>query len=859
MSASKPHFSKTRIDFGSPIWGRPAAPAAQVDRDASPGAPGEAGGPEALTEAQRQDLSRAILADSKAVVYVKDRLGRYVFVNRQFETVLRVRAADVLGKTDYEVHPRETAELVRANDVRVMRGGAAEEIEEIIPIPGSDRPHTYVSVKEPLFDADGRPYALCGISTDITERKRVEETLRMGELRYRLLVEATAAIVWSTPAHGEMASEQPGWSGFTGQTFEALRGWGWLDAVHPDDRGRTALAWSRAVESRGVYEVEHRIRRRDGEYRDMCVRAVPVPGPDGSVREWMGVHIDVTDRKAAEAALHESRMRHAAAMAASGTGTYRWELQSDEVEWDQQMRDHFELPPHVRPSLEEAMSRIHPDDRSELTRYLDECRRAGGGRPTEFRVVLADGGVRWLRAQGLTFSDASGRPAYIIGGCVDVTGLKLAEERLHHRANHDALTGLFNRDMIQSAMDSCVGEGPPFAFLLLDLDRFKEINDTFGHDHGDAVLQELNPRLRECVPQPCVIARLGGDEFGVLLKGAGRAEAEEAARAIQHCMRRPVFVDGQALEVGASVGIALFPDHGRDVASLLRVADVAMYAAKRARSGWAVYQPAQDCGSPRRLNMVGELRQAIEEDQLVLHYQPKLDLRTMQEVGAEALVRWRHPREGLVAPGVFVPLAEETGLIRPLSLWVLDQALRDFREHADAGGDAGIAVNLAPESLQDPRLASVVVDLLGRYQAPPGRLTIEVTATAMMRNPARAERVLHELHEMGVRISIDDFGTGYSSLAYLKELPVDEVKVDRSFVKDAKSNRRDACIVRSVIDLGHNLGLRVVAEGVEDEETLTLLRIWGCDLAQGFHLSRPLAPESWMRRLGGRSRLAARV
>lgn len=817
-------------------------------REARASRPARGGGGTPLQAYHPLDLAATILENSRAIIYVKDPQGRYVFINRRFEDVLSVRAGEVLGRTDYDVHDRETADRLRANDLRVMKAGAAEEIEEVVPVTGFKRPRVYVSVKQPLCDREGRPYALCGISTDVTEWRRAEEALRLEKQRYRSLIEGTAAIVWSTPPCGEFRSEQPGWSDFTGQTTEELWGCGWLDVIHPEDRDHTSRTWTEALETQGCYLVEHRLRRRDGVYRDMCARAVPILGPDGKVCEWFGVHVDVTERKSAEAALRESRRRLAAALDASGTGTFRWDFETDVMEWDDRMRSLAGVPPDFRPAGADVLALIHPDDRPAMSRALEAVRRGEDWPPQEYRVLLPGGAVRWLRVQGRVFRDAGGAPSHSIGGCVDVTDLKLAEERLSHRVNHDMLTGLPNRSLLHSAMEALVSRGTEpqrFAFLLLDLDRFKEINDTFGHDHGDAVLQEMRPRLRAAVAGPGLIARLGGDEFGILLEGAGAREAEAAAQAVLAALERPIFVNGQMLEVGASVGIALFPDHGRDVASIVRVADVAMYAAKRSRAGWATYRAEQDRSCPRRLNMVGELRLAVEEGQFLLHYQPKVDLRTMLDAGVEALVRWRHPRHGLLQPCDFIPIAEETGLIRPLSLWILEHALRDRLAWAGAGIDLGVAVNLAPDSLQDPDLAAAVAELLARHDTPPSRLTIEVTETAMMKNPARAQAVLTAIHEMGVRISIDDFGTGYSSLAYLKELPVDEVKVDRSFVKDASTSRRDACIVRSVIDLGHNLGLKVVAEGVEDEPTLERLRGWGCDMAQGWRMGPPTSAEDY--------------
>ncbi|WP_337177556.1 EAL domain-containing protein [Paludisphaera sp.] len=796
------------------------------------------------------DVARTILENSAAIIYLKDLEGRYLFVNHRFEQMLRVTSSQIMGGTDFDVHAPEVAERIRANDALVIRGGKAQEIEETVFVGGSDEPSYYISVKEPLFDAEGRPIAVCGISTDMTPWKRAQEAARLGEERYRSLVEATAAIVWATPPDGSSTPEGTArWREFTGQGEEEAEGLGWLRAVHPDDRPRTEQQWVAAVACGGSFEVEHRVRGRDGAYRIMRARAVPVRDVDGSVREWVGAHVDVTDREVAERALRESRQRHEAAMIASGTGTYRWDLATSAIEWDDQMRVLFGVGPDHVPSFDDVLSRLHPEDRERMEAALTLVARgeASADGQMEFRVVQPDGSMRWLTGKGRMYHDAEGRPTHIVGGCHDVTPLKEAEARLAHRANHDTLTGMPNRALLQATMEQRVAAGSRFAFLLLDLDRFKEINDTFGHGHGDAVLRELRPRLGAAVRGPRLIARLGGDEFGILLEGAGLREAVEAARSILADLVSPIHVRGHDLEVGASVGVALFPDQGRDVASIIRMADVAMYAAKRSRSGWAIYQPGQDRACARNLTMVGELRQAIESDQLRINYQPKVDLRSMIDAGVEALVRWQHPREGLLAPDEFIPVAEETGLVHPLSLWVLDRALRDRRAWAARGVDSSVSVNLAADSLQDPSLDAIIADLLARHDAPARRLTIEVTETGMMRNPTRARTLLTRLHDMGVRISIDDFGTGYSSLAYLKELPVDEVKVDRSFVKDAATSQRDACIVRSVIDLGHNLGLRVVAEGVEDEATLELLRSWGCDLAQGWLLGRPSTADSYLR------------
>jgi diguanylate cyclase (GGDEF)-like protein len=425
----------------------------------------------------------------------------------------------------------------------------------------------------------------------------------------------------------------------------------------------------------------------------------------------------------------------------------------------------------------------------------------------------------------------------------DVTERNRAEATLRRQTLHDDLTGLPNRlllnDRLQHAISAARRDDAPFALLLVDLDRFKDVNDTLGHHAGDALLRMIGPRFQRALRSDDILARLGGDEFAILLFGADEPTARTVALRLLKTLDEPFELNGASLDIGGSVGMALYPQHGDDAEVFLQRADVAMYVAKRAGGGLAAYSPEHDHHSPERLAFQSELRHGIERGELILFYQPKFACLDGQLVGVEVLVRWRHPRRGLVMPDEFIPMGEETGLIKPLSRWVLEAAIRQCGAWRNDGRAVPIAVNLSMRDLHDTQLPDTIEQLLTRWQVAAHLLHVEITESTLMADPDRARTTVARLSALGVRIAIDDFGTGYSSLAYLKKLAVDELKIDRSFVSEMRTDASDRAIVRSTIDLAHNLGLRVVAEGVEDAATWRLLSRLGCDEAQGYYLGRP--------------------
>ncbi len=423
------------------------------------------------------------------------------------------------------------------------------------------------------------------------------------------------------------------------------------------------------------------------------------------------------------------------------------------------------------------------------------------------------------------------------------------EYQAMHDATHDHLTDLPNRillrDRLEQAIHAALREKQQLALFILDLDHFKEVNDTLGHYSGDLLLKHVAMRLKGIVRGSDTLSRLGGDEFAILLPIIKESnDVFIVLKKIQNAFLSPFVIESLKIEVQASIGVAIYPDHGRDFDTIMQRADVAMYAAKQNQQSYTVFSSDLDKHSPHRLTLTGELRHAIENDALLVYYQPKIDIGTNTVTGVEALVRWQHPQHGFMSPDEFIPLAERTGLIKPLSLWVMKRAIEQTVQWHAANLKLGIAINLSPSTLLDPELPDFISGFLAANNLPAHYITFEITEGSIIKDPDRALEILTRLDELGIRISIDDFGTGYSSLAYLKKMPASEVKIDKSFVLDMLVDENDRAIVQATIDLAHNLGMKVVAEGVEGKETAQRLKELGCDVLQGYYFSRPLAPKN---------------
>jgi diguanylate cyclase (GGDEF)-like protein/PAS domain S-box-containing protein len=661
------------------------------------------------------------------------------------------------------------------------------------------------------------------------------------------------------------AGTAPAGFGGTIESFLAL--------VHPDDRGRVEGTLFEAAANARRFELEYRIVLPDGETRWRSAAGDVLAFEGGRATRMIGVGRDITARKEAEERLRQVEERNRALVEQLPLASYVEELDAESAVYiSPQIAD------LVGYTAEEWVADpnffatvLHPDDRDRVLAGFAAMHESGESFECEYRVIARNGSTVWIHDAAVVVRNELGRSKYAQGYMIDITQRKRDEEELRanqqrlreqmeqieYQALHDSLTDLPNRtlfhDRAEQALRLATRQASGFTVMLIDLDRFKEINDTLGHHSGDLLLREIAGRLRRSLRASDTVARLGGDEFGVVAPDlSDSAGARTLAEKIRTELAEPVVVGGLTIEVEASVGIAMYPEHGADVETLIRHADVSMYVSKNTHTP-IVYAAAYDHHSLARLALVGELRRAIDNNELVVHYQPEADVATGEICKVEALARWHHPERGLLQPDEFIPLAEQTGLIRALTSYVLDAALGQCQAWQRQGRELIVAVNITGRELVDLSFPDEVRKLLTRWGIRPAQLELEITESTIMTDPPRARAVLSGLSTLGVRLAIDDFGSGQSSLGHLRRLPINVLKIDKSFIQKMTEDTGDAAIVRSAIELGHNLGLEVVAEGVETRKAQRHLEALGCDTLQGYYLARP-QPASAIAELAGHPR-----
>ncbi len=698
----------------------------------------------------------------------------------------------------------------------------------------------------------GRPTQKRARATSLVlaSERRLRLALRVARMSTWEWNVETGEVVWSR----ELEALDGVVPGSFGGTFESF-----LELVHPDDLDDVRETVRGAAAAREGFAIEFRIVLPDGQIRWRTVAGEVVPDRAGQPVRMIGVGRDITEQREADERLRQAEGRYRTLVERLPLVSYVEGLDEESAMYISpqiaELAGHTAEEWVADPSF--FASVLHPDDRDRVLAGFAAMHESGEQYECEYRLIARGGRAVWIHDAAVVVRNDAGAPLYAQGYMIDISERKRNEEalqrsqeqlqqqmqRIEYQALHDALTDLPNRtlfgDRAEQALLTAKRDGSGFVVMLIDLDRFKEVNDTLGHPSGDLLLREIGGRLRRALRESDTVARLGGDEFGVVAPGLSDGTTARAfAEKLREELAQPVVVGGLTIEVEASVGIAIYPDHGEDVETLTRHADVSMYVSKTTHTP-IVYAAAYDHHSLARLALHGELRQALEGNELVVQYQPQADVATGEVHKVEALVRWQHPEHGLLGPDQFIPLAEQTGLIRALTHYVLDAALGQCHAWRAEGREVRVAVNITGRELVDLRFPDEVTELLSKWRIKPDQLELEITETTIMTDPPRARAVLAQLSKLGVRLAVDDFGSGHASLGYLRKLPINVLKIDKSFIQHMADDAGDAAIVRTAIDLGHNLGLEVVAEGVETEATKHRLEALGCDTLQGYHLGRP--------------------
>jgi diguanylate cyclase (GGDEF)-like protein/PAS domain S-box-containing protein len=629
------------------------------------------------------------------------------------------------------------------------------------------------------------------------------------------------------------------------------------ELIHPDDRLRVRADLAAARGRKGQVQLEYRLRRADGEY--VWVQDEAILGRDGRT----GYLLDLTRHVTAMEELRVSEERFRTLLLNIPGAMYRCAAKSN---WDMEfISDNIETisgypaSDFIESRIRTFASVIHPEDRQAVELGVDEA--LGRREPfiLEYRIIRADGRVAWVYEKGQGVFGPDGEVLWLDGAIFDITERKLLQQELARQAFYDSLTGLANRalfdDRMQHALAHADRRGHRLAVLLLDLDGFKLINDSLGHQAGDQVLVMVAQRIEACCRLSDTVARLGGDEFAVLLEeGVNEQAAKSVAERVLNILREPFLIQGREMTVGGSIGIAMHEGSAASTDDLLRDADAAMYCAKsRGRDRYEMFEPSMHTRALHLFELNTDLQKGLDQDQFVVHYQPILDLAGEELQGVEALVRWQHPERGLLPPDEFIPVAEQSGLIVPLGIWVLREACRQVRAWWEAFPEQklSLSVNLSPRQLYEPDLVAQVRTVLADTGFDPSGLILEITEGALMQGVEETKRKLADLKALGVRLAIDDFGNGSTTLAYLGEFPVDILKIDRSFIRGMSDNPEGRILVQAILDLARALRLDAVAEGIEVQEQRMELLTSGCASGQGFFFAEPVVPERIAALLGG--------
>ncbi|WP_347332393.1 sensor domain-containing protein [Marinimicrobium locisalis] len=833
-------------------------------------------------------LLRTLAAHSLDLIYAKDRNSRFVFVNAALANLFGCASTDeMLGKNDFDYHPESLASGYYRDDQSVIHSGEpVVDREEQIIHSGEERPRWFSTTKVPLKDEQGEVIGILGITRDISasrdsaartqelnreleervarrtsELEQLAATLEKERQLMRTLIDTLPDNIYAKDRDSRFLLANHATTDGMGTNPEEIVGKDDFDYFptslaqqYYDDEQQVLRSGDPMLE-----QEEPTVDPATGRTRWLLTTKVPLRNQNDEIIGLVGIGRDISRRREAELALRQSESRFRSLT----------ELSSDWY-WEQNERGEFtELTdPNGKSGFEDSeivgrgiADLPHCEPLNGSWAELDAAQREREPfRELEMRCTSPGQTPRFLSLSGLPVFEDDGTFIGYRGVGQDITARRQSEERVHFLATHDSLTELPNRfmfhELLEVAVKSAERHQRTMAVLFIDLDRFKNINDTLGHDAGDQLLQSIARRFTHGLRASDVVARLGGDEFVILLQDIhSEQDARLIAQKLIATAVEPVSILGQECRVTASIGICMYPTDAEDGQNLMKNADIAMYRAKEeGKNTYQFYSPSLQARSLERLDMENHLRRAVDQNELFLHYQAKRDLKTGAVAGVEALVRWQHPVLGVVSPGDFIPLAEETGLIVLIGRWVLRTACEQSAQWQKQGLlPVCISVNLSPRQFYDEHLISDIQQALDDSGLRPENLELEITESMVMQNTDRAIDILRGIKALGVRLAIDDFGVGYSSLAQIKRFPIDTLKVDGSFIRDIPANFEDKAITQAIIAMGKTLSLTVIAEGVETVEQESFLREHECDQSQGFYFSRPLVAEGFEELLKGKS------
>jgi diguanylate cyclase (GGDEF)-like protein/PAS domain S-box-containing protein len=703
------------------------------------------------------------------------------------------------------------------------------------------------------------------LEDEITVRRDAEAGLRREMEFSEAVLQSLPGAFYLVSRAGELLRWNETFHVATGYSQREIAALGPLDFVSPKYRALVEGVFREMFDTGREVSFEAEMLDKAGNVRPYLFSGKPLTM--GGETYLIGIGRDISLKKRAEQQMLRAKERLDLALTSSNLALWDWDLAAQRVYYNEGWAAILgESRREATFSAAEVVQWAHPDDREVFNVALaNTMKGVSESFDCEYRIRHVSGEWLWVQSRGkVTQRDAAGQALRMTGTSTDITKRKEAEERAEYLATRDALTGLPNRVLLNDRLEQAITNGARsrtgLAFMFIDLDRFKTINDSLGHQVGDELLKRVAERLESCIRASDTVARLGGDEFAVILENLRDDDdegAQQVAEKMISSMAVPMLINNQHLNTSCSIGISLYPVDGRDSATLMKHADVAMYYAKeKGRNNYQFFSAQMNARAQDRLAIENYLRLALRRNELLLHYQPRIDILSGDMVGVEALIRWQHPRRGLLGPGKFIEIAEDSGLIVPIGEWVLEQACNQAREwQRTIGPGLRISVNLSVGQVVDgDRLFAAVEHALESSGIPPSTLELELTESLLMQNIDEKAALLNRLGELGVGLAIDDFGTGYSSLSYLKKLPVDAIKIDSSFVQDVDSDPNDEAIIRAILAMAHSLKLKVIAEGVETQGQLARLREMGCDEYQGYFTSQPLPAAEFEARFAGLAR-----